>query len=141
MSTTDPEQEKDSVPFYPDHIRTEFYVVIGILVLVVIFGFLGMLFPVGLQAPADPLNTPLHVKPEWYFLALYQILKYIPPQILGIDGPMFAVVTILLAVMVVVFWPFMDRKEDSRKAVRVRFILTVIGVIIAIAMTIWGEVS
>jgi len=141
MSTVNPEQEKDSVPFYPDHIRTEFYVVIGIMVLVVIFGVLGMLFPVGLQAPADPLNTPLHVKPEWYFLALYQILKFIPPQILGIDGPMFAVVTILLAVLAVIFWPFLDKKEDSRKAVRVRFILTVIGVIIAIAMTIWGEVG
>ena len=141
MTTTNPEQEKDSVPFYPDHIRTEFYVVIGIMVLVVIFGVLGMLFPVGLQAPADPLNTPLHVKPEWYFLALYQILKFIPPQILGIDGPMFAVVTILLAVLAVIFWPFLDKKEDSRKAVRVRFILTVIGVIIAIAMTIWGEVG
>jgi len=141
MSTTNPEQEKDSIPFYPDHIRTEFYVVIGILVLVVIFGVLGMLFPVGLQAPADPLNTPLHVKPEWYFLALYQILKYVPPQILGIEGPIFAVVTILLAVLAVVFWPFLDKKEDSRKAVRVRFILTIIGVIIAIAMTIWGEVS
>ncbi|HCC78220.1 MAG: hypothetical protein A2X25_01365 [Chloroflexi bacterium GWB2_49_20] len=141
MATTNPEQEKDSVPFYPDHIRTEFYVVIGILVVVVIFGVLGMLFPVGLQAPADPLNTPLHVKPEWYFLALYQLLKYIPPQILGIDGTVFGVVIILLAVLAVIFWPFLDKKEDSRKAVRVRFIITVIGVIIAIAMTIWGEVS
>lgn len=141
MSTINPEQEKDSVPFYPDHIRTEFYVVIGIMVLVVIFGFLGMLFPVGLQAPADPLNTPLHVKPEWYFLALYQLLKFVPPQILGINGPMFAVVTILLAVLAVVFWPFLDKKEDTRKAVRVRFILTVMGVIVAIAMTIWGEVG
>lgn len=141
MATTNPEQEKDSVPFYPDHIRTEFYVVLGILGLVVIFGVLGMLFPVGLQDPADPLNTPLHVKPEWYFLALYQILKYVPPQILGIEGPMFAVVTILLAVLAVVFWPFLDKKEDSRKAVRVRFILTVVGVIIAILMTIWGEVG
>lgn len=141
MATTNPEQEKDSVPFYPDHIRTEFYVVLGILGLVVIFGVLGMLFPVGLQDPADPLNTPLHVKPEWYFLALYQILKYVPPQILGIEGPMFAVVTILLAVLAVVFWPFLDKKEDSRKAMRVRFILTVVGVIIAILMTIWGEVG
>ncbi|MFH2040532.1 MAG: hypothetical protein ABIJ65_13960 [Chloroflexota bacterium] len=141
MSTTNSEHENDSVPFYPDHIRTEFYVVIGILVLVVIFGVLGMLFPVGLQAPADPLDTPMHVKPEWYFLALYQILKFVPPQILGIEGPIFAVVTILLAVLAVILWPFLDKKEDSRKAVRVRFILTVIGVIVAIAMTIWGEVS
>ena len=141
MSSTDLDQEHDSIPFYPDHIRTELYVVIGILGLAIIFGILGMLFPVGLQAPADPLNTPLHVKPEWYFLALYQVLKYVPPQILGIEGPAFAVVTILLAVLAVAFWPFLDKKEDSRKAVRVRFILSVIGVILFILMTLWGEVS
>jgi ubiquinol-cytochrome c reductase cytochrome b subunit len=137
-----PQEEKDSVPFYPDHIRTEFYVVLGILVVVIIIGMLGMLFPLGLQAPADPLDTPLHVKPEWYFLALYQILKYIPPSILGIDGPVFGVVSILLAVALIALWPFIDRKkEDTRKAIRIRSILVVIGVILVIALTIWGEVS
>jgi quinol-cytochrome oxidoreductase complex cytochrome b subunit len=141
MASTDPEQEKDSIPFYPDHIRTEFYVVIGIMVLVIIFGILGMIFPVGLQAPADSLNTPLHVKPEWYFLALYQLLKYIPPQVLGIDGPVFGVVAILLAVVAVIFWPFLDKKEDTKKAMLIRAIVVTIGVIVVIAMTVWGEVS
>ena len=70
---------------------TEFYVVVGIVILALVVGTLGMLFPVGLGAPADPLDTPLHVKPEWYFLALYQLLKYVPSSILGIEGPMFAV--------------------------------------------------
>ena len=141
MTSTDPKEEKDSIPFYPDHVRTEFYVVIGIMVFAILFGVLGMLKPLGLQAPADPLNTPLHVKPEWYFLALYQILKYIPPQVLGISGPVFGVVAILLAVLAVVFWPFLDRKEDSKKAMRIRAILVGVGVVILIAMTIWGEVS
>lgn len=141
MASTDPEIEKDSIPFYPDHIRTEFYVVIGIMILVIIFGVLGMLYPVGLQAPADSLNTPLHVKPEWYFLALYQLLKYIPPQVLGIDGPVFGVVAILLAVLAVIFWPFLDKKDDSKKAMRIRAIVVTIGVIVVIAMTVWGEVS
>ena len=137
-----PEEQKDSVPFYPDHVRTELYVVLGILVVVIIIGVLGMLFPLGLQAPADPLDTPQHVKPEWYFLALYQILKYVPPSILGIEGPVFGVVAILLAVVVVALWPFLDKKkEENRKATRVRFLLTIIGVIIFIALTIWGEVS
>lgn len=140
MSTV-PEHEKDSVPFYPDHIRTEFYVVIGIMVLVVIFGILGMLKPLGLQDPADPLNTPLHVKPEWYFLALYQLLKYIPPQVVGIDGPIFGVVTILLAVLAVIFWPFLDKKEDTKKAMLIRAIFVTIGVVVMVALTIWGEVS
>ena len=141
MATTHPETEKDSVPFFPDHFMTEFYVVIGIVVLAIIVGILGMLFPVGLQAPADPLNTPLHVKPEWYFLALYQLLKYVPPSILGINGPMFAVVGIILALLVVTIWPFLDKKADSKKAMRVRAIGVAAFVVLAIALTIWGEVS
>jgi cytochrome b6-f complex subunit 4 len=141
MTTTHPEQEKDSVPFYPDHFRTEFYVVIGIVVLALVVGGLGMFFPVGLQPPADPLDTPLHVKPEWYFLALYQMLKFVPSSILGIEGPMFAVVMMVLAVIAVVLWPFLDRKADSKKAVRLRAIISVLVVIMAVALTIWGEVS
>lgn len=141
MATTHPEQEQDSLPFYPHHFKTEFYVVVGIVVLALLVGTLGMLFPVGLQAPADPLDTPLHVKPEWYFLALYQLLKYVPPTVLGIEGPMFAVTLMVVAVLGVILWPFLDRKADSKKAMRARAILTVLGVILAIALTIWGEVS
>lgn len=141
MATTHPETEKDSVPFFPNHFMTEFYVVIGIVVLAIVIGALGMFFPVGLQAPADPLDTPLHVKPEWYFLALYQLLKYVPPSILGIEGPMLAVVMMVLAVLVVTIWPFLDRKEDSKKAMRIRIIVTIVGAILAIALTVIGEVS
>ena len=141
MATTHPETEKDSVPFFPNHFMTELYVVIGIVVLAVVIGALGMLSPVGLQDPADPLNTPLHVKPEWYFLALYQLLKYVPPAVLGINGPMFAVVAIVLAVAVVTFLPFLDKKADSKKAMRIRAIGVVVFVVLAIVLTIWGEVS
>jgi quinol-cytochrome oxidoreductase complex cytochrome b subunit len=141
MAITNPEQEKNDVPFFPDHFMTEFYVVIGIVVLAIVIGAVGMISPVGLQAPADPLNTPLHVKPEWYFLALYQLLKYVPPSILGINGPMFAVVGILLAVVVLAIWPFLDNKTDSQKAMRVRAIGVAVFVVLAIVLTIWGEVS
>ena len=141
MATTHPEQEKDSVPFFPNHFMTEFYVVIGIVALAIIIGALGMLSPVGLQPPADPLNTPLHVKPEWYFLALYQLLKYVPPSILGINGPMFAVVAIVLALLAVTIWPFLDKKADTQKAMRIRAIGVAVFVVLAIALTIWGEVS
>ncbi len=141
MATTHPEQEKDSVPFFPNHFMTEFYVVVGIVVLAMVIGALGMLSPVGLQAPADSLNTPLHVKPEWYFLALYQLLKYVPPNILGINGPMFAVVAIVLALLVVTIWPFLDKKVDSKKAMRIRAIGVAVFVALAVALTVWGEVS
>ena len=141
MATTHPEGNKDSVPFFPDHFRTEFYVVLGIVILALVVGILGMFFPVGLQDPADPLNTPLHVKPEWYFLALYQMLKFVPSSVLGIEGPVFAVVAILLAFLAVLFWPFLDRRENTRKAVLIRAIATILFVILAVVLTIWGEVS
>ena len=136
------ETEKDSIPFYPDHVTTEFYVMVGIMVLAVILGILGMFFPIGLQDPADPLNTPLHVKPEWYFLFLYQILKVIPPNILGVEGTALGVVSVLLALMVAMFWPFFDRKEDtSKRATWIRVAVTIAGLILVIALTVWGEVS
>ena len=141
MTTTNPETEKGGVPFFPDHFMTEFYVVVGIVVLAIVVGALGMLSPVGLQPPADPLNTPLHVKPEWYFLALYQLLKYVPSTVLGIEGPMFAVTMMVLAVIVVAIWPFLDKKADNKKAMRIRAIGVAVFVVLAIALTIWGEVS
>jgi uncharacterized membrane protein len=47
----------------------------------------------------------------------------------------------VVAVIVVAIWPFLDRKQDSKKAMQVRAIVTALGVILAIALTIWGEVS
>jgi ubiquinol-cytochrome c reductase cytochrome b subunit len=128
------DEQEETIPFYPDHVRTELNVVYGILVVVLIFGVLGLIFPVGLQDPADPFNTPEHVKPEWYFLALYQLLKFVP-KTFGATAPVVALV--LLALL-----PFFDRKEDkSSRATKIRFWLTIILVIIAITLTIWGEVS
>jgi quinol-cytochrome oxidoreductase complex cytochrome b subunit len=126
--------EEDSIPFYPDHVRTEFRVVLGVLAVVLLVGLVGLLAPLGLGDPADPMNTPAHVKPEWYFLGLYQLLKYIP-KTAGAVLP-------VLAVILITIWPFIDRKPDtSRRAVRVRFVAVVVFMIILIASTIWGEVS
>ena len=74
-------QEENSVPFYPDHLALEAKVALGFTILVVIIGVIGLFYPIGLGIPADPMDTPLHTKPEWYFLFLYQLLRYIPKTI------------------------------------------------------------
>ena len=141
MSETEHSQE-DSIPFYPDHVRTEFYVVLGVLVIVLIIAIAGMIKPIGIGEPADPLNTPLHVKPEWYFLALYQILKKIPPMVLGIEGKIIGVVIPVLLVGLIFIWPFLDNKPDkSKKIYWIRLAFVIVAVITIIALTIWGEVS
>jgi quinol-cytochrome oxidoreductase complex cytochrome b subunit len=133
---------EDSIPFYPDHIRTEFYVVLGILAVVLIIGIVALFKPVGLEAPADPLNTPLHVKSEWYFLALYQLLKIIPSMVLGIQGKIIGVTIPVLLVGLILAWPFLDRKPDqSRKIYYYRMAFVAVALVILITLTIWGAVS
>jgi cytochrome b6-f complex subunit 4 len=134
MAAITPEEKENSIPFFPDHVKTEAKVVVGMMVVVLAIAAYGMLSPVGLGEPADPMNTPLHVKPEWYFLALYQLLKYIP-KTAGVVIP-------LIAVIMVVLWPFIDRKPDkSRKTQMIRFTFAAVGVIVFIVGTIWGGES
>jgi ubiquinol-cytochrome c reductase cytochrome b subunit len=54
--------------------------------------------------PANPLVTPTHIQPEWYFLPYYAILRSIPNKLLGVIA-MFAAILILLAM------PFLDRSR------------------------------
>lgn len=127
-------QTEKSVPFYPDHLVLEAKVALGVGILVIIVGLIGLFSPVGLGAPADPMDTPAHIKPEWYFLSLYQLLRYIPETI-GATLPVILVLFLLV-------WPFLDKNPDtSKQNTRVRFWISLVGMLILIALTIWGEVS
>ena len=134
MNETMKHSKEYSIPFFPDHVKTELRVVVGILVVVGIIGGIALFAPVGLGEPADPMNTPAHVKPEWYFLALYQLLKFIP-KTAGAVLP-------VLAVMFIMIWPFIDHKKDrTPKAKLIRLVIVSIGVIVLAAITVWGGTS
>ncbi len=126
-------QDDDVIPFFPDHALTEYWVAFGFMIALLGVGVLGQLFPVGLEAPADPYNTPLHVKPEWYFLGLYQLLKFVPKTV-GVLIP-------IVGIAILVIWPFLDKKEDSKRARTIRIIGTAVVLIGYAALTIWGELS
>ena len=134
MAEIETSSKENSVPFYPVHVSNEAKVVLGISVVAIVIGLIGLFSPVGLGEPADPMNTPAHVKPEWYFLGLYQLLKYIS-KTAGAVLP-------IIGVLVITFWPFIDRKPDqSKRSYRNRAIGVAFFMVILIAMTIWGEVS
>jgi quinol-cytochrome oxidoreductase complex cytochrome b subunit len=127
-------QDENNVPFYPDHVALEAKVALGFGIAIMIIGVIGLFNPVGLGPPADPMDTPADTKPEWYFLFLYQLLKFIPKGI-GASAPVVAL--LLLAV-----WPFIDSKPDKTlRARRIRWIVSAVVLLAIIALTIWGEVS
>lgn len=87
------------------------------------------------EVPADPFNTPPHIKPEWYFLASYQFLKLIPSEI----G---ALVIQTVAVLVFTFLPFLDRSKETRISKRPIFLFIVVTSIIGfMGLTLWGALS
>jgi len=55
--------------------------------------------------PANPLVTPAHIKPEWYFLWIYAILRAIPNKLGG-------VLALFAAIFVLALLPFLDKGLD-----------------------------
>lgn len=98
-------------PFWPDVIAEDLCVAT-----VVFFALLALTLWVGvpLDAPADPTNTSYVPRPEWYFLFLFQLLRYFPGELewLGV------VALPLLAFALLCLLPFLDRGPERRLAHR-----------------------
>lgn len=76
----------DNIPFYP-----YFYVkdLFAFFILILFFSFFVFYYPNTLghpdnYIPANPLVTPVHIVPEWYFLPFYAILRSIPDKLGGV---------------------------------------------------------
>jgi quinol-cytochrome oxidoreductase complex cytochrome b subunit len=120
-------------PFWPHHVIEQ--IILALLIIGAILT-LAVLLPAGLAEKADPVTTPEHVKPEWYFLAVYQVLKLIPRTI-GIVG-------MILVSMILPFFPFFfDRNPEARRPKKrlVFFLIGIITLVWFITFTIWGHFS
>ena len=91
--------EGDYLPFYPYFAIKDLFAFFSFLL---IFGYFVFYNPEFLNHPdnyikANPMKTPLHVVPEWYFLVFYAILRGIPHKTVGILA-MFGSIVILLTI-------------------------------------------
>nr|ABD96602.1 cytochrome b [Avahi laniger]ABM47043.1 cytochrome b [Avahi laniger]ABM47044.1 cytochrome b [Avahi laniger]ABM47046.1 cytochrome b [Avahi laniger]ABM47048.1 cytochrome b [Avahi laniger] len=76
----------DKIPFHPYYVTKD---LLGAVLLILLLMTLVLFFPDLLgdpdnYTPANPLNTPPHIKPEWYFLFAYAILRSIPNKLGGV---------------------------------------------------------
>jgi len=95
-------REGDALPFYPWHAARDTAVVAAVLVLL---GALAWSGGPPLDAPADPADATYVPRPEWYFLGLFQLLKYFPGrwEIVG------ALVVPGLVALLLATLPWLDR--------------------------------
>ena len=144
------QRNEQGEPFYPNHIIKE--VIVAYLTFGALLALIA-LFPPHLHPKADPMVTPAHIKPEWYFLSMYQVLKLFPAQmpvlseipvikvILG-EGRAFSIILQGLAMLVLLLVPFIDRSPE--KSLRKRPFAVTAGVIVVaavIALSFWGKYS
>lgn len=98
--------DKDNIPFHPYFTSKDFYG-LGVF-LIVLCGFVFFKPDFFLEAinnvPANPMQTPAHIVPEWYFLPFYAILRAIPDTLGG-------VVAMVMSIMIFAAMPYLDRSK------------------------------
>lgn len=128
-------EAKRELPFWPNFVFREMIVWLvlgGVLISMAIF------FPPSLEKSADLMApAPEGIKPEWYFLFLFQTLKIFPAKILFVNGDTVAVLLILLAAVLFFFLPLIDNKPAEPKG-KIITLAAFLFIAYAVAMTVWS---
>nr|AEF98022.1 cytochrome b [Lepus mandshuricus] len=99
--------DSDKIPFHPYYTIKD---LLGFLVLILLLMLLVLFSPDLLgdpdnYTPANPLNTPPHIKPEWYFLFAYAILRSIPNKLGG-------VLALVMSILILAIIPFLHMSKQ-----------------------------
>jgi len=139
---SDPEkstQKKKTMPFFPNFMLRDlllWLIVLNILAILAVF------FPMELGKKADAFaSAPAGIKPEWYFLFMFQTLKFIPAKVLFLEGEFFGILMFSLAGLLWFLIPFWDIKTQNGYRNRMVNIIGLFVVVFIIIMTIIGHFS
>ncbi len=128
-------ESRRALPFWPNFVYREmvvWLVLLGTMITVAVF------LPPSLGKSADLMApAPEGIRPEWYFLFLFQTLKIFPAKILFVSGDTVAVLLIALAALGFFFLPLIDNRPAERKG-RIITLLAFVLIAYALAMSVWS---
>ncbi len=105
--------KKKDIPFYPDFLL---YDLVNCLFVFSGLVILALFFPKELGVKADLLaSAPAGIKPEWYFLWMFETLKLIPSKVLFFEGKQIGVIISALGAVLLICIPFLDRWSAKNK--------------------------
>nr|YP_010166606.1 cytochrome b [Hydroporus analis]QRV62697.1 cytochrome b [Hydroporus analis] len=96
----------DKIPFHP---YFSFKDIMGFMILLMLLTLITLINPYMLGdpdnfIPANPLMTPIHIQPEWYFLFAYAILRSIPNKLGG-------VLALMMSILILIILPFSNKSK------------------------------
>nr|AAQ04520.1 cytochrome b [Dasyprocta leporina]AAQ04525.1 cytochrome b [Dasyprocta leporina] len=105
--------DSDKIPFHPYYTIKDImgFMFMGFTILLLVLFSPDLLGDPDNYSPANPLNTPPHIKPEWYFLFAYAILRSIPNKLGG-------VVALLTSILVLALFPIMHLSKQRSMTFR-----------------------
>ncbi len=128
--------ERKTMPFFPNFLLRD---LLFWLIVLNILAILAVFFPWELGKKADAFaSAPAGIKPEWYFLFMYQTLRYLPAHILFVDGELLGVLLFGAAGVLWALVPFWDKKSSRGEQNRFVNYLGLFAVIFIIVLTIIG---
>ena len=105
-----------TMPFFPNFMLRD---VIGWYAALGVLGALAAIFPWELGAKADPFaSAPAGIRPEWYFLFMFQTLKYLPSKVLFLEGEFAGMMAFGAAAALWIAVPFIDCKAGFSRVGR-----------------------
>lgn len=132
-------QDVKKMKFIPNFLLRD---LIGWILAIGVLAALAAIFPWELGEKADPFApAPAGIKPEWYFLFMFQTLKYLPATILGIDGEVLGIMAFNVFALLLFIVPFVDRDPGNRKRRLIFNVIGVVALLYIVVMTIIGYVT
>ncbi len=109
----DIKDDQDVIPFHPYYTVKDAFGLAAFLIVYLAFVFYAPDFfgEPDNYIPADPLVTPAHIVPEWYFLPFYAILRSITFDIWFIPAKLIGVVAMFASIAVLLVLPWLDRSK------------------------------
>lgn len=142
-SGIEPKTEKDTLPFHPYYTMKDSF---GLVVFLIVYSIFIFFMPNALghpdnYTPANPLVTPAHIVPEWYFLPFYAILRAVNfdiaipfTDIVLIEAKLGGVLAMFGSIALLLLMPWLDthpvRSARYRPVFRVALILFVVAVFV-----------
>ena len=133
--SVDPEKAP-RMRFIPDFLLRD---LVGWLAAIALLAGLAAIFPWELGEKADPFApAPAGIKPEWYFVFMFQTLKYIPAKILTIDGELLGIMFFSILGLLLVITPWLS---PAQRPAEKRGWLPVVGVLVIVYIAVLSAMA